>query len=45
MVCFVSVLVKSNSPKPVEEEKKEKTLQSGENTSETEKESETKMEH
>lgn len=39
------VAVKSNSPKPTEEEKNEKTPQSTESGTEAEKDIETKMEH
>lgn len=44
MTCVVSA-AKSNSPKPIEEEKKEKSPPLEESTVEAEKESETKMEH
>ena len=39
------VAVKSNSPRPTEEEKKEKVPQSNESAAEPEKDIETKMEH
>ena len=43
-VLFLCSTVKSNSPKPTEEEEKEKAPQT-EESEETEKEEETKMEH